>query len=598
MSKLRIILASLGLVLSFSILAPTVHAADTSNFTINSFRANYILGRDNQNVPLMEVTESIAAEFPLYDQNHGILRAIPTEYKKQSLDIKIISVSNGSTRANYSTSNSNGYKVLKIGDADRYVHGTQYYEIKYLVKNYISFYDDHDEMYWNVNGTEWNQSFGSVTATIQMGEALSKELKPEQACYTGVRGSNEQNCVITREGPPENKVIKVSASGLSAGGNLSFVIAYNKGTFAVDKAAQRQKILREILYGAFLLLVPIITFLLLLKAWFRIGRDAKGRGTIIPQYVPLKELNSLTSDVLLKEKLRNTSITALIIELAIRKYIAISEVTKDKLIGKKTEYELKLLKSPEGLSEFEKEVIEMFFTGSQVGTVTKVNDLKNKLSKDFKSLAKKVPESLSTTGYFRGNPVTAESKYRNIGIGVLVLVFIFGKIGFAANGFIWLFVGSIAVSGLVIIIFARYMSARTTKGVEAMEYLEGLKMFMEVAEADRIKFLQSPEGVKQWGDPNDPKTQLKLFEKLLPYAIIFGIEKDWAKQFKDIYTQPPDWYRGNWSSFSTGYLIGSIGNFNTVGATAFAPAGSSSSSGFGGGGFSGGGGGGGGGGGW
>jgi hypothetical protein len=89
-----------------------------------------------------------------------------------------------------------------------------------------------------------------------------------------------------------------------------------------------------------------------------------------------------------------------------------------------------------------------------------------------------------------------------------------------------------------------------------------------------------------------------LFEKLLPYAILFGLEKDWAKQFNDIYVSPPGWYQGdNLNAFNAGYLVGAIGNFNSVAGTTFASPSDSNSSGFSGGG-AGGGGGGGGGGGW
>jgi uncharacterized membrane protein len=80
--------------------------------------------------------------------------------------------------------------------------------------------------------------------------------------------------------------------------------------------------------------------------------------------------------------------------------------------------------------------------------------------------------------------------------------------------------------------------------------------------------------------------------------MVFNLEKDWAKQFQDVYNEPPGWYSGNWTAFNTGYLISSLNGFNSASAVTFTSPSSSSSSGFGGGGFSGGGGGGGGGGGW
>jgi uncharacterized membrane protein len=147
------------------------------------------------------------------------------------------------------------------------------------------------------------------------------------------------------------------------------------------------------------------------------------------------------------------------------------------------------------------------------------------------------------------------------------------------------------------------MPARTEAGVRAHDDLLGLKDYIKLAEADRLKFLQSPQGAEKITDkdafnPNNPAQKVKLFEKLLPYAMLFGLEKDWAKQFNDIYTTPPDWYQGgSWSAFNAGYLAGSLSDFNSASMQSFSSPSSSSGSGFSGG-AAGGGGGGGGGGGW
>jgi len=83
--------------------------------------------------------------------------------------------------------------------------------------------------------------------------------------------------------------------------------------------------------------------------------------------------------------------------------------------------------------------------------------------------------------------------------------------------------------------------------------------------------------------------------KILYFAVLLGLEKGWASQFKDIYARPPDWYDGNWQSFSTIYLASALSDFSSYNNQVFAAPSSSSASGSGGGGFSGGGGGGGGG---
>jgi uncharacterized membrane protein len=155
------------------------------------------------------------------------------------------------------------------------------------------------------------------------------------------------------------------------------------------------------------------------------------------------------------------------------------------------------------------------------------------------------------------------------------------------------------VAGLLIAIAClAALDARTAKGVAAKEHAQGLKMYLEVAEKDRLQKLQGPDAAyapKTAG----PKKTVELFEKLLPYAMVLGVEKQWAEQFKDLYTSPPDWYSGHWTSFNAGYLAGSLNSgVGSAVSGAFSAPSSSGSSGFGGGGFSGGGGGGGGGGGW
>jgi uncharacterized membrane protein YgcG len=209
---------------------------------------------------------------------------------------------------------------------------------------------------------------------------------------------------------------------------------------------------------------------------------------------------------------------------------------------------------------------------------------------------------MHASGYFVKNPKKIKTGYIAWG-SVLTFGGLF-SLAFGILGGLILFgiIVGFVLAGIIIFVFAFIMPARTAQGVEAHDALLGLKDYIKLAEADRLKFLQSPEGAEKIQDKEafDPKTaqaKVKLFEKLLPYAILFGLEKDWAKQFNDFYKTPPDWYQGgNWTAFNAGYFAGSLGSFNNAAGTSFAAPSSSSSSGFSGGGAGGGGGGGGGGG--
>lgn len=135
------------LVVAFSVLlaTPIASAQNTQNFTIRSFEADYYLSKTDKNVSTMKVIEKITAEFPNYNQNHGILRAIPKEYKDQTVSIDVASVTDEvGTPYEFTDYSDSGNLVLRIGDADRYVQGLNTYVITYNLENVISFYKDYD----------------------------------------------------------------------------------------------------------------------------------------------------------------------------------------------------------------------------------------------------------------------------------------------------------------------------------------------------------------------------------------------------------------------------------------------------------------------
>jgi phosphotransferase system glucose/maltose/N-acetylglucosamine-specific IIC component len=157
----------------------------------------------------------------------------------------------------------------------------------------------------------------------------------------------------------------------------------------------------------------------------------------------------------------------------------------------------------------------------------------------------------------------------------------------------------------------------TDDGARLTRYLRGLREFMTVSEADRIKMLQSPQGAEQFGTVigGDKVRLIKLYEKLLPFAVIFGIEKSWGAILQVYYTEvnySPDYFHGYMMGNNFGYWLGSLNSTSrtlssmeasriareTMARSSSWSSGGSSSSGFSGGGGGSSGGGGGGGGGW
>jgi len=320
---------------------------------------------------------------------------------------------------------------------------------------------------------------------------------------------------------------------------------------------------------------------LLFYLWYSRGRDPKGRGTIIAQFDAPDNLTPAEVGTIIDEKAHKRDISAEIINLAIKGYIKIKRI-EVKGIFKSVDYELFKLKDENSLANpFERELMTSLFKKK---IEIKLSSLKDKFYKDLKKVEKEIYESIVSKGYFLKNPNKVRGTYIGIGFAILVLSWFSGPI------FNWFGVVNIAISGILVIIFSFFMPKKAKKGVLAKEYILGLKNYLTVAEKDRIKFHNAPE--------KNPEH----FEKLLPYAMVLGVEKEWAKQFENIYDQQPSWYNDpSHAHFTAFVLASSLNSFQTKANTTLTSrpsSASSGSSGFGGGGFSGGGFGGGGGGSW
>jgi hypothetical protein len=575
------------LVVLLAAITPARTHASPNDFTILSFEADYYLTRDAGKQSQLKVVEKLVAQFPPYDQNHGIERAIPNKYDGHTVKFQLSSIKDDKGKEwAHTTYGSNDNTVLRIGDPDKYVRNIQTYVIEYTLQDVTKNFDSQDEFYWNVNGTDWGQPFGSVTARVHMKSDMAKTYEDRYHCYEGSKGSASK-CSVSKEQKDGETILTFKATRmLYAGENMTVVAAFAKDTFAAYQPTTWERLF-PLLVGVWFALggvVLVCMIFILIRAWKRYGKSPEGRGTIVPEYLPPKDMSVLTASVILKKDGKDE--TAQIIDLAVRHYLKIYETeTKGNWFRTKRSYELELIRSLTGLRKEERGLIELIFGKSpSVGQRITVEALKSKLHQKAATLQKGTEAQAIADGYLADMAV---SRKRYYWIGGLLL----------GGGALLLSVGT-AIAGVITLIVVSSFHPLAKKGVERREYLQGLEMYMKLAEAERLRVLQSPSGAaKTTIDPTSKKQLVKLYERLLPYAIIFGIEKDWAKVFAPLYDKQPDWYSGNWAAFNAGAFAASLGNFTTISNSTFTPPNNSSSSGFGGG-FSGGGGGGGGGGGW
>ncbi|MCA9330887.1 DUF2207 domain-containing protein [Candidatus Saccharibacteria bacterium] len=218
-----------------------VSAANLNNFTVSDYRIHYVLGRDVENRSTLTTTESITAAFPSFDQNHGIERFIPKKYDGHPVNLEIQSVQNQAGQPwNYTTYDSGEYTVVRIGDANTYVHGEQSYVLTYTQHDVTKSFADtgRDEFYWDTNGTEWRVPIQNLSVDLETSVDVSGAMTSDNACYLGGFQSSA-NCDIEKT----DSGLHVSAQNLQPGENITVAVGFQPNTFSPYKLSTFAKLL-------------------------------------------------------------------------------------------------------------------------------------------------------------------------------------------------------------------------------------------------------------------------------------------------------------------------------------------------------------------
>lgn len=583
---------SLALGLSLSLFTGTAATAqNANNFVINSFDATYSLSKDEQDRSRLKITEEIKAQFPDYNQNHGIERALPKKYDSHTLRLKIESVKDQNGKnINYETSSQNNNEVLRIGDPDKYVHGEQTYVITYAYHDVIKILGSHDEFRWNTNGLEWNQPFLSLKAAVELSPELAQEVT-NKACYYGSAGSTQSCEIKGNEFRAPNT--------LGVGQNLTFRMDFNSGTFAGYKDPAVVAFVKKFQHVIVGILAACLLAMMLIgyRTVHRFTKPIGDKRIIVPEYLPPKQVSVLTSAVIIGKPVGIAS-TSQILDLAVRHYIKIYELEAKGIFNKKPTYKLELTKNPMDLLPDEQDFVKNLFEQSQAGATVSLDSKNTKLSSHLQKSFSSVQKSTHKSGYY----VHTNNKkpyYLAFTLAIIVSAVI-SVSGLLINDYAEAqstVIAGMGSTGALIAVVCLFLIASTKQlsadGTSLRNYIQGLRHYMEIAEAERLKVLQSPQGAIKTPVKTDDKAQLvKLYEKVLPYAVLLGIEKDWAKQMELYYTDvtTPDWYSGN-GVFYAAAFASSISSFSSSVNSYSSPSSSSGRSGSGSGGGGGGGGG-------
>lgn len=571
--------------------APAPAAADVDDFAFASMHADYTLGLDADGHSTLHVVETFVAVFPEEDQNRGMRRVLPDTYNGQPLFPEFVSVTDGDGNPRpVEVEQDDGVFVMTSAEDD-FVHGEQTYVFTYDLENVTwRFPDTGDEFYWDINGLDWRQPFGDVSVSVTVEPELAGSLTGAQACYAGGEGVTD-SCRITANGAAGGAVV-IEAGGvaLEPYETVTVAVEFDEDTFVLFDTSYLASPWGWAQGFAGLGMIGVVVFAIVHRA--RVLADAPGRPTIIAEFTPPNQVDALEGAVLLGRT--SKAIPAEVLEQAIVGSIRILEGEKKLFGGAKLQAQL--LDRTRADGDGRMLLDGLFGPSGAPGAVYEFGKQDRRFSASAQKIIKAANLELAYKGLRRpvANSARALPVLLSLGVAVLAVVLGFVAISSGADAGIpvLVMIGSVALSVVTMLLVSR--KPLSAEGSEVRDHLKGLETFIEWAEADRIRMLQSPAGAERVSiDTGDRVQMIRLYETLLPYAVVFGQEKKWAQQLAVMYGVgvAPYWYYGtsgfNAMSFSTG--IASL--------SAAASSSSSTSGGSSGGGSAGGGGGGGGGGG-
>ncbi len=531
------------------------------------------------------VTETIRVRAEGLQIRRGITRDFPTRYRDRHgnrvrVDFEVLDVQrDGQDEPWRQESVSNGIR-LYIGSVNRFLEpGVYEYRIRYRTNRQLGFFEEFDELYWNVTGTGSTFPTDAVSARVTLPEAVDPA-RLQIATYTGAQGEERSMAEAVVENDGAAVGFRTTA-GLGPREGLTIAVGWPKGIVTAPSGTQKARWFLRDNAGALVLALAALALLGWYGwAWNRVGRDPE-KGVIIPRYRPPEGLSPAACRYVRDMGFRRQAFTAAVVSLGVKGHLGIEEEDGD--------FTLRAVPDDgtprPAPSAGEQALLDELLPGG-TGSI----ELDQANHRKFGKARAGIAEALKNE--YRGRLFNLNGRYLVLPVIIIIAASVLAAVFKQANPLIWVAWFLFAGGGLFLFIFL--VRAPTLAGRRVMDEIEGFERYLETAEQERLDRMRGPALTPE------------VFEAFLPYAFALGVENAWVARFQREFPQEdperggyhPAWYHGDLGRATSLHHIGESLGSDLSGAIASASSPPGSSSGSGGGGFSGGGGGGGGTGGW
>lgn len=555
-------------------------------YVIDSYHMDIKVNENNS----FDITETIEAYF--YQDRHGIYRTIPLINSIERLNgtksLTKAKITDLEVSDTYTASREGKNYKIQIGSENETITGTKQYTIRYNynigndpVKNY-------DEFYYNLIGTEWDTYIGNITFSITM----PKEFDESKLGFSsGLKGStNNSNITYYVDG---NEIIGSYEGVLSPKEGLTVRMELPEGYFVNTGSSIN---ITACLY----FFIPVVCFLIALILWFLFGKEYPVVEKA--EFYPPGDFNSLEIGYLYKGKATNKDVISLLVYLAHKGYIGISQTVENSLFGNQSSFEFTELKKYDGDNTNEEIFLRGLFRGTPFSSTTSTMD--SQTDNADKTNARATKASLyhsffRTIDVILGNINTRENKKKifesNRKQSLIILIMIafcaismiaiptleytgfveaiiscfpilffmpFFAVGLVATIPIWfrlLWVGGTTFVSVLVLVQLPVMTILAEDSIYLMGFLVSIvciigMFFCLKSMPRRTKYgseiLGRIKGFKRFLETAE-KEKLEAmvmqdpayFYHILPYTYVLDVSDKWINQFETISLRAPDWYR-------------------------------------------------------
>ena len=407
--------------------------------------------------------------------------------------------------------------------------GTRTFTLKFRVLGGLRLYDGGDQFYWNFYSGDRPAPIGRGVITVHLPGAVQPDqlrlaASPDSVVISQVDAETVRASVTDF---PANTQVVLRAQfphGIVTAGKPSWQAADDRRTAYNEK--WRPLVEMSLLGLSVLVLFGGTGGIIAL--WYTRGRD-KPVG-LVAEYItePPSALAPGLAGTLVDERADIRDVLATIIDLGRRGMLEIEETEEPGVfgIGSKKDFVYRLKSRDGSLLKHEQLLLDEFF-GSH--TEKRLSELKNKFYAAIPRVGKAMYAEVTDMGYFVANPEKTRNKWMGVAVGGLVATFV----GFCAmsvlvasyaNTFVCLPIAA-AVGFVALLIVAGFMPRKTEVGATEAAGWKAFKRYLQ--DIERYDNLQE---------------KVAIFERFLPYAIAFGIDKSYIKKFAQVQAPAPGWY--------------------------------------------------------